>query len=156
MRFEVQSFKYDGSLHRSWTADLIHREGSLLVFDAVFDIDVEHDLLGRIARGTHSLEYYWLDRWYNIFRFSDAKGQLRNYYCNVNVPPTIEGNVLRYIDLDLDILVAPDFAYQILDTDDFERHAELYNYPADFRPRAQRAVDELVKMIEQRDFPFSG
>ena len=43
--------------------------GPLIVLDAVFDAEIQHDLLGPIALGTVSREYYWLDRWYNIFRF---------------------------------------------------------------------------------------
>ena len=133
----------------------MRQEGALILLDARFAEEVSHDLLGTIAIGTHSLEYYWLDRWYNIFRFAQADGSLRNYYCNVNVPPTFDGETLSYVDLDLDILVGPDFSYQILDVDDFERNAKLYGYPVEVQANARRAVDELVKLIETRAFPFS-
>lgn len=126
-----------------------------MVFDAWFDTDIEHDLLGKITCGTHSLEYYWLDRWYNVFRFAQPGGELRNYYCNVNVPPTLSGDVLSYVDLDLDILVAPDFSYQILDQEDFEQHALLYDYPTDVKTNAKRALDELIELIDRREFPFN-
>jgi protein associated with RNAse G/E len=56
----------------------------------------------------------------------------------------------------LDILVAPDFSYQILDRDDFEEHATLYNYSDHVQKNARQALDELVNMIETRVFPFSG
>jgi protein associated with RNAse G/E len=152
----VRSYKYDGLLHRTWAAELIHREGSLIVLDAKFPEEIIHDLLGTIASGTHSLEYYWLDRWYNIFRFAEPNGELRNYYCNVNVPPTFAGEILSYVDLDLDILVAPDFSYQVLDEQDFESNAQIYRYPEQVRQKARRAVEELVEMIEARAFPFGG
>ena len=42
------------------------------MLDAVFDEEIEHELLGTISSGTISTEYYWLDRWYNVFRFSDS------------------------------------------------------------------------------------
>ncbi len=154
-RIEVKTFKFDGQPHRAWHADLVSREGSLLVLDGEFEVDVQHDFLGTIIGGTHSLEYYWLDRWYNVFRFSQPSGELRNYYCNINIPPTFDGQVLSYVDLDLDILVAPDFSYQILDAEDFERHAELYGYDTQLRANAEVAVKELVAMIEKRAFPFS-
>jgi protein associated with RNAse G/E len=134
---------------------LLRQEGSLLVLDGEFDSEVEHDLLGTIARGTHSLEYYWLDRWYNVFRFSQPNGQLRNYYCNINVPPTFNGQILSYVDLDLDILVRPDFSYQILDAEDFERNARLYAYDDELRGNARCALEELVAMIDKRAFPFT-
>ncbi|HEX9630376.1 MAG TPA: DUF402 domain-containing protein [Pyrinomonadaceae bacterium] len=127
----------------------------MLVLDGKFDADIEHDLLGTIVSGTRSLEYYWLDRWYNVFRFSRPNGELRNYYCNVNVPPSFNGGILSYVDLDLDILVAPDFSFQILDAKDFERNAEVYGYDDEIRANAQRALEELVAMIEKRSFPFN-
>ncbi len=127
----------------------------MLVLEGKFDADIEHDLLGTIVSGTRSLEYYWLDRWYNVFRFSRPNGELRNYYCNVNVPPSLNGGILSYVDLDLDILVAPDFSFQILDAKDFERNAEIYGYDDEIRANAQRALDELVAMIERRSFPFN-
>lgn len=153
---EVRTYKYDGSLHRTWNAELIRREGSLIVLDAKFANEIVHDLLGTIAIGTHSLEYYWLDRWYNVFRFAQPDGKLRNYYCNVNVPPSFDGEILSYVDLDLDILVQPDFSYQILDVEDFERNSKRYRYSLGVQDSARRAVEELVPMIELRAFPFDS
>lgn len=146
--------KYDGREHRRWPARIAKREGSLLILDAVFEDEIEHDLLGTIARGTVSTEYYWLDRWYNVFRFSDADGKLRNYYCNVNQPPSFDGKVLSYIDLDIDVLVAPDLTYKILDLDDFEANARAYAYPEDVQANAHAALNELIKLIEARAFPL--
>jgi len=153
---EVRVYKYDGLLHRTWPAELLRQEGSLIVLDAKFADEVIHDLLGTIASGTHSLEYYWLDHWYNVFRFAEPNGALRNYYCNVNVLPTFDGETLSYVDLDLDILVEPDLSYRILDAEDFERNAEDYGYSVEVRANARRAVDELVSMIETRAFPFNS
>jgi protein associated with RNAse G/E len=73
----------------------------------------------------------------------------------VNVPPTFVEGVLSYVDLDLDILVEPDFSYRILDRDDFEQSVELYRYPEEVQTNALSAVDELVAMIEARQFPFN-
>jgi uncharacterized protein len=126
----------------------------LLVLDGEFDQDIEHDLLGRIASGTMSREYYWMDRWYNVFRFSDPNEQLKSFYCNINVPPNFDGEVLSYVDLDIDVLVQPDFSYQVLDLEDFERHAQLYQYPEDVKVNTRRALDDLIDLIEARAFPF--
>lgn len=151
----MRAYKYDGLLHRTWPAELLRQEGSLIVLEATFPDEIIHDLLGTIPGGTHSLEYYWLDRWYNIFRFAQPDGKLRNYYCNINVPPTFANDTLSYVDLDLDILVEPDSSYRILDVEDFERNTKRYKYSADVQANARRAVDELARMIETRAFPFS-
>jgi protein associated with RNAse G/E len=147
--------KYDGGEHRRWHARVAKHEGSLLILDAVFEEEIEHELLGTISSGTISTEYYWLDRWYNVFRFSDRSGKLKNYYCNVNQPPSFDGRVLSYIDLDIDVLVAPDLTCKILDLDDFEANARAYAYPEDVQANAHGALKELTDLIEARAFPFN-
>lgn len=151
----VRAHKYDGSEHRSWNAKVLRQEGSLLVLDAMFDKEIKHDLLGTIASGTKSIEYYWLDRWYNIFRFAEPTGELRSYYCNVNVPPAFDGQVLSYVDLDLDILVEPDLSYRVVDFDDFERNADRFGYSEDVQTKARQGLERLVELIEARAFPFT-
>ena len=147
--------KYDGREHRRWPARIAKCDGSLLVLDAVFDEEIQHDLLGTISSGTISTEYYWLDRWYNVFRFSDAQRQLQNFYCNLNQPPVFDGRVLSYIDLDIDVLVAPDLTYRILDVEDFEENARRYGYPDDVQTSARQALTEVIELIESRAFPFN-
>lgn len=151
----VRAFKHDGSEHRSWLARVLRVEGPLVVLSGEFESEVQHQLLGTIPSGTLSIEYYWLDRWYNIFRFHRPDGKLRNYYCNVNVPPEFDGETLKYVDLDIDILVNSDFSYQILDLDEFERHANLYGYSEEIRANAMQAVLELEALIEHRSFPLN-
>src|SRR5438876_7340080 len=118
----VRACKYDGAEHRCWPATIRREEGSLLVLDAKFDEEIQHDLLGTIASGTSSVEYYWLDRWYNIFRLTNPNGSKTIYYCNINIPPSFEGQTLSYIDLDIDILVESNFLYRVVDLEEFERN----------------------------------
>jgi uncharacterized protein len=146
----VRVYKYDGREHRRWKARVVEQVGPLIVLDAVFDEDVEHNLLGKIALGTVSKEYYWLDRWYNVFRFSDPVNGFYRFYCNVNEPPRFDGSALTYVDLDIDVLVESDFSYKILDLDDFEAN----KYSAEIQHNARAAVDELIALVESRSFPF--
>jgi protein associated with RNAse G/E len=150
----VESRKYDGRVSRTWPARLVKREGPLVVLDGAFDEEVSHSLLGTIAAGTRSVEFYWEDRWYSVFRFHEPAGGLRNFYCNVNTPVEFDGRVLGYVDLDIDVLVRPDFSYSVLDVEEFEEHAKKYVYPADVVERARGALDELIELIERRRFPF--
>jgi protein associated with RNAse G/E len=151
----VRTYKYDGTEHRRWRAQISKQEGSLLVLDAKFEEEIRHPLLGTVAPETVSIEYYWLDRWYNVFRFIEPTGELRNFYCNINVPPVFRKDVLSYIDLDMDVLVAPDFSYSILDEDEFAANAARFNYPAEVLLKSRTALKELIALIEGRGFPFS-
>jgi protein associated with RNAse G/E len=152
----VRSFKHGGRPHRTWRARLETRAGSLIVLDAFFDEEVRHPILGIIEAGTLSKEFFWTDRWYSVFRFGAPPGDgLLNFYCNVNTPARLEGGMLSFTDLDIDLLVRPDLSYSILDEDEFERHAEIYSYPSEYRVRAREALEELVSLVEGRQFPFN-
>jgi uncharacterized protein len=150
----VESLKFDGRLHRSWPARLLRRDGPLLVLEGVFETEVRHTLLGTIAAGTLSTEFYWTDRWHSVFRFREPSGALRNYYCNVNRPAEFDGEILSFVDLDIDVLVAPDFSYTVLDEDEFEAHAAGFGYGEGLRRRVRDALGELIGLIETRSFPF--
>ena len=150
----VHSCKHDGRVRRRWPARVARREGSLIVLDAVFEDEVRHPLIGTIEAGTHSVEFFWTDRWYSVFRFQTPSGSLLRFYCNINTPARLEDGVLSFVDLDVDVLVNPDYSRTILDEDEFELHAKLYAYPKDYRDNVTRALDELLCLIGSRQFPF--
>jgi uncharacterized protein len=140
----VHSCKHDGHVHRRWPARVARREGTLVVLDAVFEEEVRHTLIGTIEAGTHSIEFFWTDRWYSVFRFQTPDGRLLRFYCNINTPARLDDGVLSFVDLDVDVLVSPDYSYTILDEDEFELHAELYAYPKVYRDNVRRALGELL------------
>ena len=150
----VHSCKHDGTVRRRWPARVARREGPLVVLDAFFQEEVRHPLIGTIEAGTHSVEFFWTDRWYSVFRFQTGDGRLLKFYCNVNTPARLDAGVLSFVDLDVDVLVEPDYTYAVLDEDEFELHAELYAYPQSYRENVRRALDELLRLIDSRRFPF--
>jgi uncharacterized protein len=149
----INSRNYDGTLRRSWHCLYRGKERSRLLFEGIFEEEVEHAELGVIRRGTISFEYYWTDRWYNIFRFHEPDGSLRNFYCNINMPPAFKGCVLDYVDLDIDIVVWPDESYVVLDEPEFEENAIRFGYTRDLRDTAAVTKNELVALVEARKFP---
>ncbi len=134
---------------------MIKQENFLLTFVGEFDKEIDHPHLGVIRRGTISHEFYWLDRWYNVFRFHEPDGKLRNFYCNINMLPTFEKKILNYVDLDIDVLVWKDFSFEILDLDEFEENAVKYHYSPQVYDKANESLAELIVMIEKKSFPFS-
>ncbi|GAC1398652.1 MAG: DUF402 domain-containing protein [Pyrinomonadaceae bacterium] len=150
----VESCKSDGRVHRTWAAHLIVQTASLIILDGFFETEIRHPLLGTIARGTRSLEFYWTTRWYSVFRFHEPDGHLRNFYCNINQPPEFDGAKLRFVDLDIDILVLPDMSFRVLDEDEFAANAARFNYSDDVRANILNAINELKQIIAARHFPF--
>ena len=151
----INSRKFDQQIHRSWMAELISQEESLLLFLGKFDKEVTHPHLGVIRRGTLSYEFYWMNCWFNVFRFHEPEGELRNFYCNINLPPTFLEGVLDYVDLEIDVVIWKDFTYQILDMDEFEENAVRFNYSAQIYDKAIETLSQLKDMIEKKSYPFS-
>ncbi len=142
--FTVNSRKYDFSLRRSWKARLLERSDELLLLEGFFEHEVKHPNLGTISKGTRSLETFFFDRWYNYFVFYEPTGELRNYYINLSMPPQISEGVVDYVDLEIDMIIWPDRRIEILDTEEFEENAGLYNYPDDVVRRVLKLKDLIV------------
>jgi protein associated with RNAse G/E len=70
------------------------------------------------------------------------------------MPPIFENESLDYIDLDIDVLVWKDFSYEILDLEEFESNSLRFNYSSNVIENARKSLYELIRMINQRQFPF--
>lgn len=150
----INSRKFDGKIDKSWQAELIEESNEILAFVGTFDQEIIHSHLGVIRRGTISFEYYWKNKSFNIFRFHEPEGNLRNFYCNINLPPKFENNTLDYIDLDIDILVWKDMHYKLLDLDDFLDNSSKYNYSPETHLAVMTGMCEAFELIHTRSFPF--
>lgn len=149
----IKARKYDGSLRRQWIAGVVSQKEDLTVAVGRFEFDVEHSDLGLIKQGTVSFEHFWRDRWYNIFRFHEPDGSLRNYYCNVAMPFTLEGETLEFVDLDIDVVIWPDGRVEVLDRDDFELNSVKFGYPEDVIAAAEQSLAELLTLVELGQLP---
>jgi len=146
----VEALNFDLSLRKSWPARLVESRDDRIVLLGEFDRDIDHPELGLIRRGTRSREFFFADRWYNIFEFIESSGEPRNFYCNIAMPPTFEDSILRYVDLDIDVSVPPDGTVNVLDLDEFYHNAERFSYSEDVKQHADAALRELLELIERR------
>lgn len=154
MKITINSRKFDGSIHRSWQCELLNKTDKYWLFVGEFEKEISHSKLGVIRRKTISYEYYFKDKWFNVFRFHEPEGKLKFYYCNINMPPVFENGVLDYVDLDIDILVQKDFSFEILDEDEFAENSLKHKYNSELRSQVDKTLDELKSLIRQRIFPF--
>jgi len=102
--------------------------------------------------GDRWTEYFYADRWYNIFEIRASDGRLKGWYCNITRPACIGADEVAAEDLALDLWVAPDGETRVLDEDEF---AALPLPPAE-REAAQKALAELRAMVARKAAPFDG
>lgn len=150
----VNSRRFDKSLKKSWKCRVTDIESNALTIVGEFSETVLHADLGIIEAGTVSTEYFWLDRWYNVFRFDNPDGSLRNWYCNVCMPPTFGVNVLDYVDLDIDVLIWPDGRVQVLDEDEFVQNSLKFGYPPEIHEMTRKTLQQIHELHETNEFPF--
>ena len=100
-----------------------------------------------LAKGDRFVETYYTDHWYNIFEiYAREDDHLRGWYCNIGYPAELDGNILSYIDLALDLLVFPNGRQIVLDEDEY---ANLDISPK-IRQKARDALAELQAMFKNR------
>jgi uncharacterized protein len=155
--WQVLALKYGGYPHYTWPVTLLEDDGEQLRFRSIIGGMLIHYTRG-FEEPTHrpSDLVFWRERWYNVFINFHDDGSVRNFYCNVAMPPLIEADTIKFVDLDLDVQVWPDGSYLVLDRDEFELHRVEYGYPEWVQERARRAVDEILALFEAREGPFSA
>ena len=104
-------------------------------------------------QGDRFIEWFYTDRWYNIFEIHDiADDRLKGYYCNITRPAIIEPDKISWPDLALDVWIDPKGNIQVLDEDEFATLA----IDDEMRVKARRAVEELRRHVEYRESPFDN
>ncbi len=100
-------------------------------------------------------EFYYLDRWYNVFHITDPAGGIKGWYCNVAQPATLDAAGLRFVDLCLDLFVHPDGAMAVLDEDEFAVAAASAHCDDD-PVQAQAALEELIALARAGQLPATN
>ena len=151
----VNSRKFDNSIHKTWTCELIEESPGSVVLLGRFEKAVDHPDLGHISAGTFSHEYFWFDRWYSIFRFYEPDRTFRNFYFNINTPAMFDGTTLDYVDLDVDVVQWPDGTFKILDEMEFESNRAKFNYPEYVTENIQNALSIITELVKSQNMPYS-
>ena len=102
--------------------------------------------------GDRFREWFFTDRWYNIFAIAGEDGRHKGWYCNIAEPARIEDRTISSRDLLLDLWVDCDYRVQVLDEDEFLADQYLTK---DVRALAQSALAELTSRVRLRLTPFS-
>jgi uncharacterized protein len=116
----VVKLRYDGSTIFAWAGRLLERTAEYVLLAGLFNGQSRDLGYVVLERGDLFLEWYYVGCWYNIFQIYGAAGELKGWYCNVGMPPTLGHDELSYVDLALDVWVYPDRErHLVLDEDEF-------------------------------------
>lgn len=107
----------------------------------------------RFETGDRFIEYYYTNRWYNIFDIAGADGTRKGWYCNIAEPAFLFDDRIEQIDLLLDLWVKPTGEMLVLDEDEFAADTTLSERQ---RKGAQKALSELLQMIAVQRVPTTA
>ncbi len=150
----IQSYKHDGSLHRTWCKGVVVRATDteyVVVTNKTWVIEAD----GRkwLTREP-AVCFFWTNRWYNVISMIRKTGVY--YYCNLASPSLYDGEAIKNIDYDLDIKLYPDWSYSILDENEYADHAKKMNYPKDIMNIVENEMQKLLHEMEEEHDPFNS
>lgn len=148
----IESYKHDLSFHRSWDKTTVLHVSDTVLIGANNNVKVtEAD--GREWRTREpAVCTFGRGQWFNTIAMIREDGTY--YYCNIGSPFTLKGNVLSYIDYDLDVKVFPDMSYIILDLDEYAEHRVKMNYPLEVINQVEQALQDVTRWIKEKKGPF--
>ncbi len=96
---------------------------------------------------------FYKKNWFNII--AQLKQQGLFYYCNVASPYIIDGNIIKYIDYDLDLRVFPDGGFRILDRNEYKYHKRIMKYNNDLDKIIKAELQKLIVLKKEEKAPFN-
>jgi len=101
-----------------------------------------------IKHSDRFVETYYTERWFNFFEIHDHDDRvLKGWYCTVARPAVMESDtVISYLDLALDLWVAPDGTQTVLDED----KVAALDLDQQTCHQARAAVGELPKFFVEK------
>ncbi len=136
-------FQYEG--------EVIKRGENFITLEAFFNRDDMDFMNVILKKGDRFVETFYMDRWYNIFEIYDRDSrELKGWYCNIGKPALIEDQTISYVDLALDLWVAPDGEQTVLDEDELD----TLDLPEEVLRRVRESLHELQELFKSKRPPF--
>lgn len=152
-RLQIQCYKHSGILHQ------LCDEAIVLYMDQekIIVANNKAKLTEADGRSYHAKEpailFFYKNHWFNVIGQLKAYGLF--YYCNIATPYLIDGNIIKYIDYDLDLRVFPDGGFKILDYNEYNYHRKLMHYPKEIEMIIKSELSYLIDLKRKNEGPFA-
>jgi hypothetical protein len=91
MKLKVQKKNPEGEVTYEYEGVLLNRDGNSITLEALFDREDKPFMDVVLKKGDRFVEFYYSDRWYNIFDIYDRDdGEIKVWYCNVGMKAEFE------------------------------------------------------------------
>jgi len=149
----IQSYKHDGSLHRTWSKALVIDDNDdfyVVVTDHTWVVESDNR---RWLTKEPAICFYYKKRWFNVISMVRKTGIY--YYCNIASPSVYDGESIKNVDYDLDVKVFPDGSYMVLDENEYAYHKSKMKYPDEVDRICVDEMNALIEVIKEGKKPFN-
>lgn len=147
----IEKRNHSGEQVWQYEGEVLERGDTWICLRAIFDRPESSLGFVTFRQGDVFIEWFFTDRWYNIFQVHDGDStRIKGWYCNITRPAVISDTHLRADDLELDVFVFPNGTVALLDEKEF---SDL-DLPTSERMEALRAIQTIRKDVAERNPPF--
>jgi hypothetical protein len=144
MKVKVQKKNPAGEVTYEYEGRLLSHQESVITIEALFDRADMPFMDVVFKNGDRFVEYYYTDRWYNIFAIHDRDdGQVKGWYCNIGLLAEFKDGIVSYVDLALDLWVSAVGKQTLLD----EKEFEALKLNEQLRSGALKGLEELKTLF---------
>ena len=90
MKIKVQKKNPADEVLVEYEGDILERNESSVILEALFTREDMPFMDVVFKKDDRFVEYYYADRWYNIFEIHDRDdGKIKGWYCNIGMPAVV-------------------------------------------------------------------
>ncbi len=120
-------------------------------------IDKDWELAKYTWKTNRLLLLFAPEKYYSIiFFWNDSSNDFLCYYINFQLPFKRNDHALDTLDLDLDIIIYPNFTYEWKDVDDYQKAISHGVIQSEWVQEIEVATSEIMVGLEKRQYPFDG
>lgn len=149
---KIQSYKHDGSLHRSWERNYVLEDNQDFFITASKKTKVIESTGRRWYSSEPAVCFFSKHDWFNVIAMVKKEGIV--FYVNIASPTLYDQGILKYIDYDLDFKLFPDGYIATLDESEYDKHKVLYSYSSKLQEVLKRTAQRMNEWLEKRVYPF--
>ncbi|MEM7117269.1 MAG: DUF402 domain-containing protein [Chloroflexota bacterium] len=154
----VRKEKFNGRLKSTWEGDLLLSPNPDWL--VVYHDPERHRKFNRAGERTRAdrpfIHCFSLVDPITVLLGYEENGRFAQAKCDAALPASQNGSEIKFVDLDLDIMVMPDGKLWLEDEAVFAQHQHEIAYPEAVVQQAWHGIDLAKKLVATKTFPFDG
>lgn len=149
----LHCYKHNGKIHRTWDEITILDETEDYLVCGNNKVRItESDGRSHKTKET-AIIFLYKHRWFHVT--AQFKNTGLYYKVDMASPFLIDGNILKYIDYDLDLKVFPDGEYRVLDRNEYKFHKKIMKYSENLDFILQKELTNVIELKKSEEGPFN-